>query len=74
MPSPIKADPSSLDMILTREEYNQVKREFEQQEYNQSKFVYRSRKFLSENLFTKYICCCLKVKDSVNVSWDDMTP
>jgi len=34
---------------------------------------YRIRKALSESLITKYICCCLKVKDQVNIPWEEMT-
>lgn len=57
---------------MSREEYNQVKIEYRAMEEVQNKFSYRARKALSENMFTKYICCCLKVKDQVNLSWDDM--
>jgi len=29
---------------------------------------------LSENFVTKYFFCCLKVKDQVNLQWEEMTP
>lgn len=32
------------------------------------------RKFLSECFWTKYFCCCLIVKDKVNIPWEEMTP
>jgi hypothetical protein len=25
-------------------------------------------------MITKYFCCCLKVKDKVNIVWEDMSP
>ena len=31
------------------------------------------RKALSENIITKYFCCCLRVKDQVDIPWEDMT-
>lgn len=40
----------------------------------QDKFVYKARKMLSENFITKYFFCCLKVKDKVNLNWEEMTP
>ena len=61
-------------MIMSRSEFLQVKAEYEQIQREQDKMGYRMRKSLSENFITKYICCCLKVKDRVNLSWDEMTP
>lgn len=40
----------------------------------QDKFIYKARKMLSENFITKYLFCCLKVKDKVNLNWEEMTP
>jgi hypothetical protein len=61
-------------MIMTREEYNQVRLEYQMMEEEQRRCPYRARKALSENIFTKYFCCCLKVKDRVNLEWEEMTP
>lgn len=30
-------------------------------------------KFLSENFITKYVFCCLKQEDNVNIPWENMT-
>lgn len=72
--SPPNGETQSLDQIMSRAEYNKVKAEYLALEREQNKIVYRTRKALSENMFTKYFCCCLKVKDRVNLQWDEMTP
>ena len=57
---------------MSREEYNEVKQEYKELQEEQNKISYRTKKALSENIFTKYFCCCLQVKDRVNLSWDEM--
>ena len=50
-----------------------VKDEYLLASEKQAKLDYRVRKALSENLITKYFCCCLRVKDQVDIPWEDMT-
>ena len=32
------------------------------------------RKFISESIFGRFICCCFSVKDRLNLDWDELTP
>jgi hypothetical protein len=63
----------SFDMIMSNEEYLMVKQEYEVASERQNKLDYRIRKALSENIATKFFCCCLKVKEQVDIPWEDMT-
>jgi hypothetical protein len=63
----------SYDMIMSNEEYQMVKDEYLLANEMQMKLDYRVRKALSENIITKYFCCCLRVKDQVDIPWEDMT-
>ena len=59
----------SFDMIMSNEEYMMVKQEYELAKERQNKLDYRIRKALSENIVTKFFCCCLKVKEQVDIPW-----
>jgi hypothetical protein len=59
---------------MTKAEYDKVDTEFQIIRQKQSKFEYRTKKFFSENAFFKWICCCLKVKDELNLEWHEMSP
>jgi len=56
-------------MIMSNEEYMMVKQEYELAKERQNKLDYRIRKALSENIVTKFFCCCLKVKEQVDIPW-----
>lgn len=64
----------SLEVIMSSNEYQLVQSEYAEAEMAQKKLSYRIRKLLSENMITKYICCCLKVKEKVNLEWSEMSP
>ena len=51
------------DMIMTNKEFMTVREEYLEAEKAQDKLNYKIMKFLSENIFFKWLCCCLKVKD-----------
>ena len=34
---------------------------------------YVIKKNLSENILTKYFCCCMKQEDNVNIPWENMS-
>ena len=58
---------------MTNKEFINVKEEYKQAEEAQNKIKYKVMKFLSENILFKWLCCCLKVKDEVNIPWEEMT-
>ena len=60
-------------MIMSNKEYVMIKNDYEQAAIMQDKLGYKIQKFLSEVMFFKYFCCCLKVKDELNIPWEDMT-
>ena len=35
---------------------------------------YQVRKFLSENSIFAYFCCCLRVKNRLDLKWDELDP
>ena len=57
---------------MSKEDYRKVKEEYALIQKEQDKLGYRARKALSENFISKYFCCCLKVKDRLNLSWEEM--
>ena len=63
----------NLDFIMPKEDFDKVTQEYEEAMADQAKFAYVIKKYLSENFITKYICCCLKVEDRVNITWEDMS-
>lgn len=63
----------TFDLIMTNKEYIMVRDEYEHATFHQSKFDYKIRRFLSENVLTKWLCCCLKVKDELDIPWEEMT-
>jgi hypothetical protein len=49
----------SFDLIMSNKEYIMVRDDYEVASQNQSKIEYKIRRFLSENVLTKWLCCCL---------------
>tara|TARA_B110000285_G_scaffold104028_1_gene118446 strand:+ start:247 stop:444 length:198 start_codon:yes stop_codon:yes gene_type:complete len=49
--------------FISHQEYNEIRDEFKYYKKLQSKFSWKFKKFLSENIITKHFFCCLKVED-----------
>ena len=64
----------SIEVIMSDKEYQNVKSEYEQARKDQSRIGYKIRKCLSQSILGKFFCCCLKVKNRVDIPWDQMTP
>ena len=62
------------EVIMSKSDFELVKQEYLQAENEQKKCGYRTRKCLSESMCGKFLCCCMKVKDKLNIPWEEMTP
>ena len=60
-------------IIISYEDFAQVKADYELVRINQQKCGYKTKKFFSQNIFTKWFCCCIKVKDELNLQYHEMT-
>lgn len=58
---------------MSKADFETVKQEYLKAENEQKKCSYKTRKCLSESFFGKFLCCCMKVKDNLNIPWDEMT-
>ena len=59
---------------MTKAEFDLVQEEYEQVKKEQQNINYQTRKFLSENSFFGYFCCCLRVKNRLELKWDELSP
>jgi len=64
---------TSDEVIMSKADFETVKQEYLKAENEQKKCSYKTRKCLSESFFGKFLCCCMKVKDNLNIPWDEMT-
>ena len=62
------------EVIMTKHEYDQVQDEYEVVRREQQRCGYQTRKYFSENYVFRFFCCCLRVKDRLELSWDELTP
>jgi hypothetical protein len=62
------------EVIMTKHEYDQVQDEYELVRREQQRCGYQTRKYFSENYVFRFFCCCLRVKDRLELSWDELTP
>ena len=51
---------SNLDFILSQKDYNEVHGDYEEAIEKQMSWDYIIKNYLSENILTKYFCCCMK--------------
>ena len=58
------------EVIMSKADFEIVKKEYLKAENEQQKCGYRTRKCLSESMCGKFLCCCMKVKDNFNIPWD----
>ena len=58
---------------MSKADYDKVQAEYDLIKLEQRKWGYRTRKSLSENYIFKWVCCC-KVKDRLDLPWDELTP
>ena len=58
---------------MSKEDYAQVEADYAIIREQQKKCGYRTRKILSTSSLTKYFCCCMKVKDRLNLTFDECT-
>lgn len=61
------------ELIMSKADYDKVQAEYDLIKIEQKKLGYRTKKMISENFFCKWACCC-RVKDRLELSWDEMTP
>lgn len=58
---------------MSKEDYDKVQAEYDLIKIEQKKWGYRTRKMLSENFICRWACCC-KVKNRLDLTWEEMTP
>ena len=61
------------ELIMSKEDYDKVQAEYDLIRIEQNKLGYRTKKLFSENFFCKWACCC-RVKDRLDLTWDEMSP
>lgn len=61
------------ELIMSKVDYDTVQAEYDLIKIEQQKIGYRIKKVISENFFCKWACCC-KVKDRLDLTWEEMTP
>ena len=58
---------------MNPDEFEEMRLEYLNEAMRQKRFNYKLRKFLSQGMCGSIICCCFKVKDVLNIPYDQMT-
>lgn len=58
---------------MNPDEFEEMRLEYLSEAMRQKRFNYKLRKFLSQGMCGSFFCCCFKVKDLLNIPYDQMT-
>lgn len=62
-------------LIISKEDFDLVEQNYALAKVEQAKRWYRIKKWLNESmLLGRFLCCCLKVQDEVDIPWERMNP